>query len=297
MLAVSFESDGSFFIFRAKALEPVLIDQLRHFFVMMHISVFTGSSVTSFNLDQLIVWNVGQGQWVTVSKAKTCLHFDMGGERIIWADVLKECGTKQNIGFFSHWDVDHLSFVKKAAQKLEKFCVAAPPSGKSPSPKKSEIFEKLKTCPDIHSIEATQDIAEFHFPRDQFRKYKNLSHRGELKKQIVTSNDESRVFEVEKKLLIPGDSPSRQEIIWRQKILSPEKIMLLVLGHHGSRTSTSRELLIRLSNLKLAISTARFARYGHPHQEVLWRLKKFGVSCLQTEFWGNIKIELSNQSP
>jgi competence protein ComEC len=131
----------------------------------------------------------------------------------------------------------------------------------------------------------------------QFRQFKNLSHRGELKKQIITSNDESRVFEVSESFLIPGDSPVRQELTWREKILSPEKIKFLFLGHHGSRTSTSAKLLNRLLNLKLAISSARSARYGHPHQEVLGRLKKFGVSCLQTEFWGNIKIELPPQSP
>ena len=32
---------------------------------------------------RLIVWNVGQGQWVTWVQDKVCLHFDAGGERLV----------------------------------------------------------------------------------------------------------------------------------------------------------------------------------------------------------------------
>jgi competence protein ComEC len=295
MLDLFTESYDAFFIPRKKAAESV-IDFIRQLFVMFHISLILKTPLptarTSAAKDQLIAWNVGQGQWITISTAKTCFHFDMGGERISWPDVIGECGKKQNIAFFSHWDIDHLSFAKKAGLKFEKFCVGAGPNGPSPSSKKSEIFEKLLLCPEIESTKEFQHITELDFQRDQFRKYKSLARRALVKKEILTSNDQSRVFEFQNLALIQGDSPVRQELLWSEKILQPKEIKWIILGHHGSQTSSSSQLLSRLPNLKLAISSARLARYGHPHQKVLMRLKKFGVSCLQTEFWGNIRIEI-----
>jgi beta-lactamase superfamily II metal-dependent hydrolase len=47
-----------------------------------------------------------------------------------------------------------------------------------------------------------------------------------------------------------------------------------------------------LAGLKIAISSARKAKYGHPHIETIWLLKKRGVPLLRTEDWGTIALEL-----
>jgi competence protein ComEC len=91
-------------------------------------------------------------------------------------------------------------------------------------------------------------------------------------------------------ILIPGDSPQAQENIWRhQPWISQTRILLL--GHHGSQTSTSQELLRALPRLKLGISSARWARYHHPHSAVELRLRKANVPLIRTEDWGNIWLE------
>lgn len=69
-----------------------------------------------------------------------------------------------------------------------------------------------------------------------------------------------------------------------------KSVRVLALGHHGSRTSTSKDLLKELPNLKLAIASARKRRYGHPHRETVEALGKFKVPILSTEDWGNIVI-------
>jgi competence protein ComEC len=91
--------------------------------------------------------------------------------------------------------------------------------------------------------------------------------------------------------LIPGDSTAPQEKIWSYHG-NMQKTGFLLLGHHGSRTSTSEELLSQLPHLKVAIASARFARYGHPHLEVVRRLKKYHVALLKTEDWGNLWFEI-----
>lgn len=225
--------------------------------------------------DQLIVWNIGQGQWVSVSLAQICVHFDMGGENAHWLEISRECGEKKNLAYFSHWDVDHLSFALPASKHLNSFCVAAMPRGPCTSEKKRKAFSELRKCLNA-SPENIEQI--FQLPDHEMNHF--------------SSNDYSRVFEYNHWMLAQGDSPQRQEKNWIRDIHSPELIRVIILGHHGSRTSTSEALLAALPNLKMAIASARKSRYGHPHQEVLNRLKKFGIACLRTEYWGNIHIEL-----
>ncbi len=254
-----------------------MLQFLNSILVIFNIHIFESSSQKELRTprDELIIWNVGQGQWATVSTSKTCLHFDIGGERVNWSPILALCKPKKNLAFFSHWDMDHLSFVSSAFRQFENFCVSALPSGPCPSEKKLKIFSNLPRC----SIERPKEVIEIFESRS-------------LNLQKLSSNDYSRVFEYSNWMLAQGDSPIRQEKHWTENSALLEKIKVIVLGHHGSRTSTSDLLLSRLPNLKIAIASARKARYGHPHEEVLKRLKKFGVSSILTEEWGNIHIEL-----
>jgi competence protein ComEC len=217
-----------------------------------------------------IVWNVGQGQWTTLVDSQFCYHFDMGGERSPLSQVKRVCAEKENRIYLSHWDWDHISFALKAQKILKKACLAIPPLGKS-SAYKMRILKAYKKC----DLPSTADISLqelTHFtPEDLGKKTNDLSH----------------VLVAEKSILIPGDSTSQQEKIWSyEKGLLQTR--LLVLGHHGSKTSTSDELLSHLPRLKIAVASARQARYGHPHFEVLERLKKYRVPVLRTEDWGNI---------
>ena len=109
-------------------------------------------------------------------------------------------------------------------------------------------------------------------------------------KEHKSSNGSSIVYAYDK-LLFPGDSGSQQEKHW-SKHSYINKIEILVLGHHGSKTSTSDLLLTKLPKLKYAISSARYAKYRHPHNSVLARLNLHKIIVLKTEDWGNIIFEL-----
>lgn len=62
-------------------------------------------------------------------------------------------------------------------------------------------------------------------------------------------------------------------------------------GHHGSRTSTSEEL-VHVLNPKLAIvSSSKHNRFKHPHTEVVSRLKKHNILMVNTADRGMIYFE------
>jgi len=217
-----------------------------------------------------IVWNVGQGQWSTLVDEKNCYHFDMGGEKSPLNKVRRLCRDKNNILSLSHWDWDHVSFALKAQKVLPNACLQVPPLGKT-SAYKMKILRAYQPCSSFST--ATETLRELtHF------------HDADFKKK---TNDLSHVLLVKERILIPGDSPARQESLWSSEV-GIQKTRFLLLGHHGSRTSTSEELLLKLPLLKTAVASARLARYGHPHQEVVRRLQKYHVPLLKTEDWGNI---------
>jgi len=66
---------------------------------------------------------------------------------------------------------------------------------------------------------------------------------------------------------------------------------ILKIAHHGSKTSTSDAFLKAVNAILAIIEVGKDNSYGHPHQEVLERLKNLNI--LQTGKDGDIKI-LSN---
>lgn len=66
----------------------------------------------------------------------------------------------------------------------------------------------------------------------------------------------------------------------------PDGIDILKVGHHGSKTSTSKAFLSAARPRYAVISAGRKNRYGHPAQEVLDRLANAGVEVFRTDLGG-----------
>lgn len=63
---------------------------------------------------------------------------------------------------------------------------------------------------------------------------------------------------------------------------------VLKIGHHGSKNSTSDNLLTAVRPLYAVFSNGKDNQYEYPHQEVLDRLKNFGVTPLNTMNEGRV---------
>ena len=66
------------------------------------------------------------------------------------------------------------------------------------------------------------------------------------------------------------------------------ELELLVVGHHGSNTSTSWDLLEATRPNAAVISVSKENHYGHPTQAVLNKLKIFGCKVYRTDLQGTI---------
>ena len=88
-------------------------------------------------------------------------------------------------------------------------------------------------------------------------------------------------------ILITGDRSTEGEQALMDHVTLPD-LEILVAGHHGSRTSTSWELLNATKPEVVVISVGANNRYGHPTWETLERLDLFGCGVYRTDLEGTI---------
>ena len=90
-------------------------------------------------------------------------------------------------------------------------------------------------------------------------------------------------------ILITGDRGSLGEKLLMQRYALP-KLDVLVVGHHGSKYSTSSELLEVTQPRVAVISVEEGNRYGHPAPELLERLRAAGCEIYRTDEDGTVII-------
>ena len=110
-------------------------------------------------------------------------------------------------------------------------------------------------------------------------------------------NDDSVVVEIlygDVAFLLTGDIGSDVEraIVSR---LVPAKTRILKVAHHGSRTSTSQELLDAWHPQVALISCGRGNPFGHPAPEVVARLDASGARIYRTDRDGEITVDTDGQ--
>ena len=91
-------------------------------------------------------------------------------------------------------------------------------------------------------------------------------------------------------ILITGDTTAKDERKLVQKETFPD-LEVLVVGHHGSKTATSLELLHATTPDIAVICVGKDNIFGHPAKETLERLQLFGCTVLRTDKQGIVIIK------
>ena len=113
-------------------------------------------------------------------------------------------------------------------------------------------------------------------------------------KKLKDSNNTSIIARLvfgKTSFLFTGDatqSVEKELILGRTEYKAQLDSDVLKVGHHGSKTSTSKEFVEAVSPEIAVISDGKNNQYGHPHQEVLNNLA--GAQIFRTDLDGDIKI-------
>jgi competence protein ComEC len=90
--------------------------------------------------------------------------------------------------------------------------------------------------------------------------------------------------------LFTGDAENDQEEYLVEEYGSQLGATVLKAGHHGSRSSTSDQLLDAVQPKTVIISSAYDSRYDHPHEETLQRLAGRSIPTYWTATHGDIVL-------
>jgi competence protein ComEC len=72
------------------------------------------------------------------------------------------------------------------------------------------------------------------------------------------------------------------------------RLSVIKLGHHGSRTSTSSELVEHTRPRVAVLSAGDGNTFGHPHEVVLNRLDVAGVPVYRTDRDGDVRLVIAS---
>ncbi len=122
-----------------------------------------------------------------------------------------------------------------------------------------------------------------------------MLHAGGRRRKTDAVNNQSVVALFERggrSALLTGDAgaPTEAELA-AGGALTP--VDVLKVGHHGSRTSTSPDLVEGIRPRVALLSCGRGNRFGHPAPETLGTLARYCVPVLRTDQRSDCRVELT----
>ena len=115
--------------------------------------------------------------------------------------------------------------------------------------------------------------------------FKNIA--GQKFTNIHDSMVVSKLLYGKTNVLLMGDAERAVEYQLRGSGL-PLAADILKIGHHGSKTSSTQDFVAVVHPKYAVISVGRKNRYGHPHQEVIEKIKNMGISLMRTDENGDV---------
>lgn len=231
--------------------------------------------------------NVGQGQSTIITAGTQTVLIDCGGNAMrnagdIASDYLLSVG-RSTIDFLivTHFHEDHANGISELLNRIEVNTIFMPELEIDEDDLSREIIE-LASAKDIDIIFVSENLL-VSLGDSKMNIYAPIGSRQENELGL------SLLWTVEEfDILITGDMSAVME----RKLIAAEvmpDIELLVVGHHGSKYSTSSQLLDAVLP-DAAIISVGHNHYGHPADETIQRLLLAGISIYRTDQHGNITV-------
>jgi len=243
---------------------------------------------------ELSVLDVGQGQCIIYTSGTATAMIDCGsssGENAgeIAADYLRGLGRDRiDLLILTHYHSDHCNGLNDLLTHVNLTAVAAPIPEPDDEDSLADEVNELLSAANTEMVYVT-DTVYVSFGMADITLYPPVGKDSE-NERCVTALLTSGTYDI----LITGDMPSISEKILVAVNNFPD-IETYVVGHHGSKYSTSQELLDAVKPEIAIISVGRNS-YGHPADETLQRLNKNHIMTYRTDTSGNIVISEKERS-
>jgi len=254
---------------------------------------------------RLIVFDVGQGLAVAAQTRQHALLYDTGpdfsgetdsGNRTL-IPALRALGIGKLDGLIlSHDDTDHTGGTASLMQAMPIGWVSSSLPATYPllqnDPPRPLAGEGLGE----RVSRRCHDGASWNWDGVQFEMLHPAQNNDGAKK--AHDNDQSCVLRIgigEHSVLLAGDIERNSEVRLLRQHADKLFTTLLVVPHHGSKSSSSYEF-VAATLPDYAVFTAGYRnRFGHPREEVLQRYADSGAELLRSDEDGAILVEMNAQ--
>jgi beta-lactamase superfamily II metal-dependent hydrolase len=239
--------------------------------------------------DELFVYvlDVGQGDAIYVRAPDGSDMLIDGGPRgallLPLQKVMPFDDKKVDVIVVTNPDTDHYAGFLDILKEYEVGAIIE--AGTTSNTKTYQEFETLISEKEIPRLIAKKGM-QIVLDREKNVSYEVLFPDRDVSN--FTTNDGSIIARLSygaKSFLLTGDATAYTESLVSNETIDSD---VLKVGHHGSRTSTSTSFLEATTPEYAIISASKNNRYGHPHPEVISRLKKIGVPVLGTYDTGTV---------
>lgn len=278
---------GTFILLLGKGKRPVI--PLGLCAALLCLS-FILTSVDSDGADmEITALNVGQGQSVVLSLSSHTVMVDCGSEtRNNAGDIGAKYLFGRNIFYLdvlvlTHFDADHVNGAAELMTRMDVGTLVIP----QPQDSDNSYYIEILDMAEDTNVEICYAASDMVFCMGDstltvFAPVLSSSDNDSGLTILGTCGD----FDV----LITGDmSASGERRLVKLKQLPDIEVMLV--GHHGSKYSSSQELLETVKAEVAIISVGASNNYGHPTEEALSRLEEYGSQIFRTDQAGNITVK------
>lgn len=230
------------------------------------------------------VLDVGQGLSILAESDGHYLLYD-GGDRgassFVVAYLEDQGVTELDYVIASHYDADHISGLVGALNVYDTEVVLAPDYETD-----SQIYDSFQ------EKAAAQGLTVTHPEPGDSYELGNASFTvlSPIQDEYSDDNDYSvaiRLEDGDTSFLFTGDASvdSEAEMIASGETLQSD---VLVLGHHGSSTSSSDAFLDAVDPSAAVVSCGLSNSYGHPHREIMEAIQNRGCDLYRTDLQGTL---------
>ena len=230
--------------------------------------------------------DVGQGQSILVTAPNAVAVIDCGGKGsltnagdAVATELMRRGISAVDVLCITHFDEDHINGAIRLMSNMRVKNLIIAPETPNDTLREEIIAIAEKRGVVVNIISETTEIS---FGEILLTVYEPVSR---IKPELVYFAQVG-----ESGILVTGDADETAEkrLIMNQNL--PD-VDIFVAGHHGSRYSSSMELLESI-DAETAIISCGYNSYGHPTQEVLDRFSMCGMTILRTDEQGRIEILL-----
>lgn len=248
----------------------------------------------------IIMLDVGQGDAFFIGTPEGKIILFDAGPRMLNQDAgrytimpfMNYAGIKKiDMGIISHYDIDHIGGYLHLLAKNKIIHLYKPPFH-------PELEEEIAFHRYVHYFQTDYTTivdTTMHVDDVTLRFLKTIEKDTY---PILSGNNRSLVLKVEYKntsVLLTGDINEKLEQELIRMNGNELQADILKAGHHGSKYSTSEELLDIVHPKICLISTSKNNPYGHPSEELLSRLFDRNIEVYRTDSCGAVLLQSNGE--